>query len=115
MSTEYPSGNQERDDVIELLCDEWPTHLVWLEWNERSQVVCRLLDLLDQNRLRLPLPPTGPVPPPATLYPGVPTIDMSEQATLPQPGKPTMNLLHPERRGLFDGIVHLFSKRNTPK
>lgn len=33
---------------------------------------------------------------------------------LPQPGGPTMNLLHPERLGLFEGIRSLFRKRNAP-
>lgn len=30
---------------------------------------------------------------------------------VPQPNSLSMNLLHPERRGLFDGIAHLFSRR----
>jgi hypothetical protein len=30
---------------------------------------------------------------------------------LPQPGQPTMNLLHPESRGLLEGIRYLLRKR----
>lgn len=45
----YPSGDEQRDDVIELLCDEWPTEVGWLEWNDRCAIVVRLLDILDRN------------------------------------------------------------------
>lgn len=32
---------------------------------------------------------------------------------LPQPNEPTMNLLHPERLGLFEGIASLFRRRRN--
>ncbi len=77
--TEYPSGDEKRDTIIELLCDEWPYALLgWLEWEDRTRAVCRLLDILDSNRFTIIGPPTTPVPPPDMVYPGVPTMNLSE-------------------------------------
>lgn len=53
----YPSGDEDRDTVIELLCDEWPVHLDYLEWDDRCAVVVWLLDVLDRKCLVV----TGPV------------------------------------------------------
>ena len=43
---------------------------------------------------------------------GIRVVSMED--TLPQPGEPTMNLLWPERRGLLDGLAHLFRNRKAP-
>lgn len=48
---EYPSGDEERDAVIELLCDEWPIHLDYRTWDERRDIVLHLLGVLDHARL----------------------------------------------------------------
>lgn len=47
----YPSGDEHRDAVIELLCDEWPFHKGYLDWDARCAVVVHLLGVLDRNRL----------------------------------------------------------------
>jgi hypothetical protein len=35
----YPSGDEARDAVIELLCDEWPYEVDYREWDDRCALV----------------------------------------------------------------------------
>lgn len=38
-------------DQIELLADEWPTDLGWVEWDDRKEIVTRLFSVLASNGL----------------------------------------------------------------